>query len=558
MATIAPRQGGRGRIKSLDEILATAEKKSLKRSLGAFQLTLLGIGAVIGTGIFVLTATAAQKAGPGMMVSFIVAGIVCALAALCYSELASMVPVAGSAYTYSYAVMGEMVAWLVGWALILEYALGASAVAVGWSGFISGLLDSVGVHIPHALKVGPPIQWGFLQGGEVGGLINLPAVLVVVLRHRPAGHRHQGKRDVQRRAGGGQGHRPDAVPHHHPADDQRPCRQLPAVRAARLGQSAELVGHRHPRRRGVDLLRLCRLRRGLDRGRGNQEPAAQRADRPDRQPADLHGLLPARRGRRGRRLRRAAADATRQPAWRSRKARPSSTPPRRARRRTRRLVCSKEALAHILREVSNPLFGNLVGLAAAIALPSVVLLMMFGQTRIFFVMARDGLLPERLSTVHPRFRTPYIVTIVTGVFVAIAAAFLPVGTLADYSNSGTLFAFAVVSLGGDGPAQKDPGRTRPFRTPALFVVAPLAIVGCLLLFVNLNMESKLLFVSWTVIGLVIYFLYGYATAMSAAASPRCRNSRPTRRARSVSRRCPAPRSAAGATAARRASRRQAP
>src|SRR5690349_22802788 len=145
MATIAPRSGGRGRIKPLDAILATAEKKALKRSLGAFQLTLLGIGAVIGTGIFVLTATAAQKAGPGMMVSFIVAGAVCAVAALCYSELASMVPVAGSAYTYSYAVMGEIMAWLVGWALILEYALGSSAVAVGWSGFITGLLDSIGL-----------------------------------------------------------------------------------------------------------------------------------------------------------------------------------------------------------------------------------------------------------------------------------------------------------------------------------------------------------------------------------------------------------------------------
>src|SRR5213075_1096485 len=181
MASIAPRQGGRGRVKPLDEILATAEKKSLKRSLGPVQLTLLGIGAVIGTGIFVLTATAAQKAGPGMMISFIIAGAVCAVAALCYAELASMVPVAGSAYTYSYAVMGEIIAWLVGWALILEYALGASAVAVGWSGFITGLLDSVGVHIPPALKVGPPIQWGFLQGGEVGGFFNLPAVLIVGL-----------------------------------------------------------------------------------------------------------------------------------------------------------------------------------------------------------------------------------------------------------------------------------------------------------------------------------------------------------------------------------------
>src|SRR5919205_3252118 len=179
MATAAERGLFLGRIKPLDAILATAEKKSLKRSLGAFQLTLLGVGAIIGTGIFVLTAAAAQKAGPGMMISFVIAGAVCAVAALCYSELASMVPVAGSAYTYSYAVMGELVAWLVGWALILEYALGASAVAVGWSGFITGLLDNVGVHLPHALKVGPPIQWGFLQGGEIGGLINLPAVLVV-------------------------------------------------------------------------------------------------------------------------------------------------------------------------------------------------------------------------------------------------------------------------------------------------------------------------------------------------------------------------------------------
>ena len=170
-----------GRVKPLDAILATAEKKSLHRTLGAFQLTMLGIGAVIGTGIFVLTATAAQKAGPGMMISFIIAGAVCALAALCYSELSSMVPVAGSAYTYSYAVMGELMAWLVGWALILEYALGASAVAVGWSGHIIGLLDSLGVHLPHALEVGPKIEWGILKGGEVGGLVNLPAVIITAL-----------------------------------------------------------------------------------------------------------------------------------------------------------------------------------------------------------------------------------------------------------------------------------------------------------------------------------------------------------------------------------------
>src|SRR5215212_6006582 len=172
MATAAERGGLFGRVKSLDAILATAEKKGLHRSLGAFQLTLLGIGAVIGTGIFVLTAEAAQKAGPGMMISFVIAGVVCAVAALCYSELASMVPVAGSAYTYTYAVMGELLAWMVGWALILEYAVGASAVAVGWSGYFVGLMKgSFGIDIPHALTVGP------LQGG----VINVPAIVISVL-----------------------------------------------------------------------------------------------------------------------------------------------------------------------------------------------------------------------------------------------------------------------------------------------------------------------------------------------------------------------------------------
>ncbi|HEY6048958.1 MAG TPA: amino acid permease [Sphingomicrobium sp.] len=508
MATVAPRAPGRGRIKPLDDILATAEKKSLKRSLGAFQLTLLGIGAVIGTGIFVLTATAAQKAGPGMMVSFIIAGLVCAVAALCYSELASMVPVAGSAYTYSYAVMGEMMAWLVGWALILEYALGASAVAVGWSGFITGLLDSIGVHLPHALKVGPPIQWGFLQGGEVGGVINLPAVLVVafVTTLLVIGTKESATFNAVLvvikvialtmflviTLPMISGHMSNFTPF-APRGWGNP---LSSSGTGILGAAASIffayVGFdavstaaeetKNPQRNVpiglIGSLLICTVfyllvSAGVVGSYGAQpliDPATGLAFK-EGSPA-LYGA--------------AVCHAAHAPT-----------------------VCSKEALAHILREVSNPMFGNLVGLAAAIALPSVVLLMMYGQTRIFFVMARDGLLPERLSTVHERFRTPYVVTIVTGVVVAIAAAFLPVGTLADYSNAGTLFAFAAVSLGVMILRKKDPGRPRPFRTPALYLVAPLSIAGCLLLFINLNNESKLLFVSWTVIGLVFYFLYGY-------------------------------------------------
>ena len=508
MATIAPRTPGRGRIKPLDEILATAEKKSLKRSLGAFQLTLLGIGAVIGTGIFVLTATAAQKAGPGMMVSFIIAGAVCAVAALCYSELASMVPVAGSAYTYSYAVMGEIMAWMVGWALILEYALGASAVAVGWSGFISGLLDSVGVHIPHALKVGPPIQWGFLQGGEIGGVFNLPAVLVVtfVTTLLVIGTKESATFNAV------------LVVIKITALTLFLIITLPMIsgHAANFEPFAPRGWGNPLSSSGTGILGAAASIFFAYVGFDAVSTAAEETKNPQRNvPIGLIGsllictvfYLLVSAGVVGAYGAQPLIDPATGLAFKE--GSPELYASAACQAASAPTVCSKEALAHILRQVSNPLFGNLVGLAAALALPSVVLLMMYGQTRIFFVMARDGLLPERLSTVHERFRTPYVVTIVTGVFVAIAAAFLPVGTLADYSNAGTLFAFAAVSLGVMILRKKDPNRPRPFRTPALFVVAPLSIAGCALLFVNLNNESKLLCVSWTVLGLVIYFLYGY-------------------------------------------------
>src|SRR5918998_4558660 len=167
-----------GRVKPLDAILATAEKKSLHRTLGAFQLTLFGIGCVIGTGIFVLTAAGAQKAGPGLMLAFVIAGAVCIVAALCYAEIAAMIPVAGSAYTYTYSVMGEFLAWTVGWALVLEYAIAASAVSVGWSGYFSGtILDQfMGVSLPPWLSAGP-----LALGGAPGGLINLPALVIALL-----------------------------------------------------------------------------------------------------------------------------------------------------------------------------------------------------------------------------------------------------------------------------------------------------------------------------------------------------------------------------------------
>jgi basic amino acid/polyamine antiporter, APA family len=171
------------------------------------------------------------------------------------------------------------------------------------------------------------------------------------------------------------------------------------------------------------------------------------------------------------------------------------------------VVCSKEALAWTLREIGWPQIGNLIGLAAGLALPSVILMMMFGQTRIFFVMSRDGLLPASFSKIHPRYNTPHVITIITGIFVALFAAFFPVGLLANISNSGTLFAFAAVSVAVLVIRRREPNRHRPFRTPAIYVTAPLAFLGCCYLFYKLDEKSQMLFVAWAVIGLVVYYAY---------------------------------------------------
>ena len=496
------------RVKPLDQILATAEKKSLKRSLGPIQLTMLGIGAVIGTGIFVLTATAAQKAGPGMMISFIIAGVVCALAALCYSELASMVPVAGSAYTYSYAVMGELIAWLVGWALILEYALGASAVAVGWSGHMVGFLDNIGLHIPHAFTVGPKISFGnFLEGGEVGGLVNVPAVVitglvtlllvigtkesatvnaalvaikvaaltlfVIVTLPLVSGHIGNFHPFTPRGWGNPMGSSGTGV-----------LGAAASIFFAYVGFDAVSTAAEETKNPQVNVpigliasLLICTIFYLLVAGGAIGAFGAQPL-------YDAAGK---------------AYNAGAPELFGSAQCTQAHAP----------LVCSKEALAYVLREIGHPFMGNLLGLAATIALPSVVLLMMFGQTRIFFVMARDGLLPVGLSAVHSKFRTPWVITIITGVVVAIAAAFLPVGQLADYSNSGTLFAFGAVSLGVMILRFTDKNRVRPFRTPFVFIVAPLSIIGCIALFFSLDDKSKNLFYVWTGLGLILYFCYGF-------------------------------------------------
>ncbi|PQM26142.1 amino acid permease [Sphingopyxis lindanitolerans] len=487
-----------GRVKSLDAILATAEKKSLTRTLGPIQLTLLGVGAIIGTGIFVLTSEAAQKAGPGMMWSFVIAGLVCAVAALCYSELASMVPVSGSAYTYTYAVMGELLAWMVGWALILEYAVAASAVSVGWSGYFVGLLANAGIELPLWLTVGTYAP---------GGFINLPALVIALLV------------TLLLMIGTTESARVNAV--------------LVAIKVTALTMFIVLT---LPMMKGQNFdpfLPNGWFGNGGATGLGAVgaaasiffayvgfdavSTAAEETKNPQRNvPIGLIGSLgictifyllvaAGAIGTVGAQPIVGAAGEVIQPGTTVFAAQCQSL----LAAGNEPLVCSKEALAFVLREIGYPWFGNLIGLAAFLALPSVILIMLFGQTRIFFVMARDGLLPQKLSAIHPRWKTPHIVTMITGVAVAIFAAFLPVGKLADISNSGTLFAFFMVAIAVLVLRRTQPARHRPFRTPFIWIVAPLTILGTVGLFFNLPLESQLVLPVWGGIGLVVYFLYGY-------------------------------------------------
>ena len=497
-----------GRIKPLDAILATAEKKSLHRSLGAFQLTMLGVGAIIGTGIFVLTAEAAQKAGPGMLLSFIIAGVVCALAALCYSEMSAMVPVSGSAYTYSYAVMGELMAWIVGWALVLEYAVAAGAVAVGWSGYFVGLLreylglglpaeiinaNALIAHIKLAFGAAPSVELS--TAIQVGGYINLPAFLIALLVTwlLVIGTRESAFVNAI------------LVVVKITALTVFVVLALPVMKSTNFQPFAPLgFGGISAAAASIFFAYV-----GFDA----VSTAAEETKNPQRNmPIGLIGslgictvfyLLVASGviGTVGAQPLLDAAGKGIEPGNATAMAAACTDVANNA------VVCSKEALAWTMRTIGWTQIGNLIGLAAGLALPSVVLMMMFGQTRIFFVMSRDGLLPERLSRIHPKYKTPHVVTIITGIAVALFAALFPVGALADISNSGTLFAFAMVAIAVLVLRKTDPSRHRPFRTPAIAIVAPLAVLGCIYLFFSLSSYTLALFAGWAIIGLIVYFTY---------------------------------------------------
>ncbi|RHW19024.1 amino acid permease [Sphingomonas gilva] len=491
-----------GRVKPLDAILATAEKKSLHRSLGWFQLTLFGIGCVIGTGIFVLTAAGAQKAGPGLMLAFAIAGLICIVAALCYAEIAAMIPVAGSAYTYTYSTMGEILAWTVGWALVLEYAVAASAVSVGWSGYFSGTIlnQFLGFELP-AFLAGAPLA----LGGIEGGFINLPAVAIALLI------------TWLLMIGTTESARVNAVlvaikvtaltafialtlpSDAFSSDKFNPF--LPAGVFGGFGSGLGAVG-------AAATIFFAYV--GFDA----VSTAAEETKDPQRNvPIGLVGSLlfctvfyilvaagaigtvggqPI-MGPNGIPFPAGSEELARQCATYAEDALP--------------LVCSNEALAHVLRQIGWSGVGNALGIAAFLALPSVILILLFGQTRVAFVMSRDGLLPESWSKVHPKWKTPHVITAITGTAVAFAAAFLPVGRLADIANAGTLYAFMMVAIAVMILRRTAANQPRRFKTPALWLLGPLTIAGTVFLFLNLPLDAMLVLPIWGAIGLVIYFAY---------------------------------------------------
>ena len=489
------------RVKPLDAILATAKKKSLHPTLGWFQLTLFGIGCVIGTGIFVLTSAGAQKAGPGLMLAFAIAGLICIVAALCYAEIAAMIPVAGSAYTYTYSVMGELLAWTVGWALVLEYAVAASAVSVGWSGYFTGTIlnEFFGITLPTYLTAGP--LW---LGGAPGGFVNLPAIVIALLVTwlLMIGTSESAKVNavlVAIKVTALTAFIVLTVPKTEMANFNP---FLPAGIFGGFGSGIGAVG-------AAATIFFAYV--GFDA----VSTAAEETKNPQRNvPIGLIGSLGfctifyilvaagAVGAIGGQPI--LGPNGIPFPAGSEELARQCALP-----QYAEMLVCSNEALAHVLREIGFSAVGNMLGIAAFVALPSVILILLFGQTRIFFVMARDGLLPEGLSKIHPKWKTPYVVTAITGGIVAFAAAFLPVGQLADIANAGTLYAFMMVAIAVMMLRKTDPNRERLFRTPMLWLVGPATIAGCIFLFLNLPFEAMIVLPAWGAIGLVIYYLYGY-------------------------------------------------
>ena len=453
------------------------EHHTLRRALGPLNLTALGIGAIIGAGIFVLTGTAAaQYAGPAIVYSFVLAGVGCLFAGLCYAEFAAMIPISGSAYTYGYATLGEFMAWIIGWDLILEYLFGAATVAVGWSGYFSAFMTELGVSLPAQLT-NSPLAYADGEFTRTGAMVNFPAVFLIAIMTAllVIGIRESARFNniivivklaiVLLVIGFGFMYVNQANWH--------PFIPPNTGTFGQYGWSGIV--------RGAGVIFFAYI--GFDA----VSTAAQEARNPQRDmPIGILGSL---------------------------------------------AVCTVLYILMALvmtglapyteLNVPHPVFvaidkagpslawlGAFVNIGAIAGLASVVLVMLMAQPRIFYAMARDGLLPPVFGRVHPRFRTPYITTILTGAVAAVVAGLFPIGILGELVSIGTLLAFVIVSAGILVLRYREPNLPRPFRTPFVPIVPILAILICGYMMVSLPPDTWLRLLVWMVLGLAIYFAYG--------------------------------------------------
>ncbi|MGS0741838.1 amino acid permease [Glaciimonas sp. GG7] len=456
------------RTKNLDQMILDSHRNTsgLKRSLGALDLTLLGIGAIVGTGIFVLTGTGATMAGPGLTLSFLLAAVACGFAALCYAELASAVPVSGSIYTYSYATMGEFVAWMIGWDLLLEYGLAASTVAVGWSGYFKSLLEGFGVHIPAVLSAAP----GALPG--VTTWFNLPAflILMVITALLSIGIRESARVNnllVFLKIGVvllfivvGVGYvEPANWQPFLPFGFEGVFSAAAVVFFAFIGFDAVASAAEEVKRPERDLpigiiasLGICSLLYVVVTG-------------------IMTGIVPY-----------------------------------------EKFLGVDSPVSLALKYAGQNWVAGFIDMGAILGMTTVILVMSYGQTRIIFAMSRDGLLPKKLSSVHPRFATPFMATWISGCTFAVIAALVPLDVLAELVNIGTLSAFCLISVAVLVMRTTRPDLPRPFRCPGLPYVPLAAIAFCLFLMLHLQKTTWIAFACWLLIGIAVYF--GYARKRS--------------------------------------------